>query len=159
MTGTWIDSILRRAATFSVASDLVLEPLDDETLAVRVRLAGVYLQLDRCPADGSAAAIARLQALAGVPANMVDEPQDGRIDGRQFGLPGDLRASFLPPCVGRVRRCIADAERHCRMLAGWYRRAALPRLALTAFAVAALVLAAGGGVVLGAARMWTAAPL
>ena len=53
----------------------------------------------------------------------------------------------------------ADAERHCRMLADWHRRAALRRLALTAYAAAALVLAAGGGVVLGAARMWTAAPL
>ena len=52
-----------------------------------------------------------------------------------------------------------DAETHCRMLADWHRRAAHRRLALSAYAAAALVLAAGGGVVLGAARMWTAAPL
>ena len=96
----WIDSILRRVATLSEASDLVLEPLDEGALVVRARIAGVYRQLDRCPADGSAAAIARLKALAGVPAYIVDEPQDGRIDGRPFGLPGDLRASFLPTVRG-----------------------------------------------------------
>ena len=53
----------------------------------------------------------------------------------------------------------ADAERHCRMLADWHRQAALRRLTFTAILSATLVLAAGGGVVLGAARMWTAAPL
>lgn len=52
-----------------------------------------------------------------------------------------------------------DAERHCRMLADWHRRSAYRRLALTAYVVAALVLAAGGGIVLGAARLWTAAPV
>ncbi len=51
-----------------------------------------------------------------------------------------------------------DAERHCRMLSDWHRRAARRRLVFTAATAAALILAAGGGVVLGAARMWTAAP-
>jgi hypothetical protein len=55
MPGTWIDSILRRAATQTEASDLVLEPLDDGTLAVRMRIAGIYRQLDLCPADRAAA--------------------------------------------------------------------------------------------------------
>jgi general secretion pathway protein E len=100
MPGTWIDNILRRAATQSEASDLVLEPLDDGTLAVRMRIAGIYRQLELCPANRAAASIARLKALAGVPAYIVDEPQDGRIDGRPFGLPGDLRASFLPTVRG-----------------------------------------------------------
>lgn len=49
-----------------------------------------------------------------------------------------------------------DAERHCTLLATWHRRAALRRLTYTATIAAALVLAAGGGVVLGAARLWTA---
>lgn len=48
-----------------------------------------------------------------------------------------------------------SAEDHCRMLAGWHRRAAQRRLALTAYLAAALVLAAGGGLVLGTLRMWT----
>jgi len=96
----WIDTILGRAAAQAEASDLVLEPQGDGTLAVRMRIAGVYRQLEICPADHAAAAIARLKALAGVPAYIVDEPQDGRIDGRPFGLPGDLRASFLPTVRG-----------------------------------------------------------
>jgi hypothetical protein len=52
-----------------------------------------------------------------------------------------------------------DAERHCRMLADWHRRSAKRRLIFTAMIAAALVLATGGGVVLGTARMWTAAPM
>ncbi len=100
MAGTWIDDILLRSAAQPESSDLVLEPLDDGTLAVRMRIAGVYRQLEVCPAAGAAAAIARLKALAGVPAYIVDEPQDGRIDGRPYGLPGDLRASFLPTVRG-----------------------------------------------------------
>jgi hypothetical protein len=52
-----------------------------------------------------------------------------------------------------------DAERHCRMLSDWHRRAARQRLVFTAMIAAALVLAAAGGVVLGSARMWTAAPM
>ncbi len=100
MPTAWIDEILGRAATFREASDLVLEPLDDDSLVVRVRIAGIYKVVDRCPAAGAAAAVARLKSLAGVPAYIVDEPQDGRIDGRPFGLPGDLRASFLPTVRG-----------------------------------------------------------
>jgi hypothetical protein len=42
MPGTWIDNILRRAATQSEANDLVLKALDDGTLAVRKRIAGIY---------------------------------------------------------------------------------------------------------------------
>ncbi len=52
-----------------------------------------------------------------------------------------------------------DAERHCRLLADWHRRAARRRLTLTALITAALILASGGGIVLGTARLWTAAPL
>jgi len=100
MAEPWIDGVLRRCAVLREASDLVLEPLDDGSLAVRARLAGVYRELERGRADGAAAAIARLKALAGVPAYIVDEPQDGRIDGRPFGWPGDLRAAFLPTVRG-----------------------------------------------------------
>jgi type II secretory ATPase GspE/PulE/Tfp pilus assembly ATPase PilB-like protein len=100
MPGTWIDDVLLRSAARPESSDLVLEPLDDGTLAVRMRIAGVYRLMEVCPAAGAAAAIARLKALAGVPAYIVDEPQDGRIDGHPFGLPGDLRASFLPTVRG-----------------------------------------------------------
>jgi len=48
-----------------------------------------------------------------------------------------------------------DAEVHCRRLADWHRDAAARRLGWTALVLAALILAIGGGVVLGAARMWT----
>jgi hypothetical protein len=46
------------------------------------------------------------------------------------------------------------ASDHCRMLAEWHRRAAHRSLLATAFLAASLVLATGGGVVLGSARMW-----
>lgn len=46
------------------------------------------------------------------------------------------------------------ADDHCRMLADWHRRAARRRLTLTAFLAAALILLAGGGLVLGSFRMW-----
>jgi type II secretory ATPase GspE/PulE/Tfp pilus assembly ATPase PilB-like protein len=100
MVDSWLDDILRHASTLAETSDLVLEPLDDGGLAARVRIAGIYRELRRCPAAGAAAAVARLKALAGVPAYIVDEPQDGRVDGRPFGFPGDLRASFLPTVRG-----------------------------------------------------------
>lgn len=47
------------------------------------------------------------------------------------------------------------AEEHCRMLAEWHRRAARRRLVLSAYIAAGLILAAGGGLVLGSLRMWT----
>ena len=53
---------------------------------------------------------------------------------------------------------LPESEGHCRMLAEWHQRAARRRLALTAYGTAALILATGGGIVLGAARMWMAAP-
>jgi type II secretory ATPase GspE/PulE/Tfp pilus assembly ATPase PilB-like protein len=95
-----IDEQLCRVATLPEVSDLVLEPLDDGSLAIRIRIAGVYREEQRLMPSAAAAAVARLKALAGVPAYIVDEPQDGRIDGRAFGWPGDLRASFLPTVRG-----------------------------------------------------------
>jgi len=100
MAEPWIDGALRRLAAISEASDLVAEPLDDAGLALRVRAGGVYRELERAPAGGAPAAIARLKALAGVPAYIIDEPQDGRIDGRPFGWPGELRAAFFPTVRG-----------------------------------------------------------
>jgi type II secretory ATPase GspE/PulE/Tfp pilus assembly ATPase PilB-like protein len=100
MADLWIDTVLRRAATLTDASDLALEPCDDGTLRARARVAGVYRDLTQCSAAEAPAAIARLKALAGVPAYIIDEPQDGRVDGRPFGLAGDLRASFLPTVRG-----------------------------------------------------------
>lgn len=99
MAVPWIDQVLTRAATLSDVSDLVAEPTDSG-LVVRLRQDGVYRDCDRCPAADAAAVVGRLKALAGVPGYIVDEPQDGRIDGRPFGWPGDLRAAFLPTVRG-----------------------------------------------------------
>lgn len=99
MAEPWIDGVLRAAAA-AEGSDLVLEPQEGGNLAVRLRVAGVYRETARCPAGGAAAAIARLKALAGVPAYITEEPQDGRIDGRPFGIAGDLRAAFIPTVRG-----------------------------------------------------------
>lgn len=100
MVEPWVDGILKQVASLPDTSDLALEPQDDGSLIARVRCAGVYAELARCPAAGAAAAIARLKALAGVPAYITEEPQDGRVDGRPFGIPGDLRAAFLPTVRG-----------------------------------------------------------
>jgi type II secretory ATPase GspE/PulE/Tfp pilus assembly ATPase PilB-like protein len=96
----WVDGVLRKAAVMRDSSDLVFEPLDSGALVARLRIAGVYADLDRAQPAGAAPAIARLKALAQVPAYITDEPQDGRIDGRLFGIPGDLRAAFLPTIRG-----------------------------------------------------------
>lgn len=95
----WIDDVLRQAGG-TTASDLVLEPQDDGGLLARLRVDGVYRTHASCPAAQAAAAIARLKALAGVAAYIRDEPQDGRIDGRAFGISGDLRAAFFPTVRG-----------------------------------------------------------
>lgn len=97
---TPVDRLLAEVARQTEASDLVLEPQAAGDLQVRVRVAGVYQDGATIPAALAAAAIARLKALAGVPAYILDEPQDGRIDGRPFDIPGDIRASFLPTVRG-----------------------------------------------------------
>jgi hypothetical protein len=51
------------------------------------------------------------------------------------------------------------AEEHCRMLADWHRRAARRHLTITAYLAAALVLVAGGALVLNSMRMWMATPV
>jgi len=104
MAALWIDDVLRSAAHRAETSDLALEPRDDGTLTVRARIAGIYRDLDTCPAAAAAAAIARLKALAGVPAYILDEPQDGRIDGRPFGFPTvrGPRAALRLPALGAL---------------------------------------------------------
>ena len=98
-TPTWIDRILTQVGGLTQVSDLVLDPREDGLVA-RIRQDGAYRDLDRCPTGQEAMAIARLKALAALPAYIVDEPQDGRLDGRPFGIPGDLRAAFFPTVRG-----------------------------------------------------------
>jgi len=100
MTAPWIDAALRRAAATAEASDLALDPVHGGGLVLRVRAGGVYRDLERAPAGAEAATMARLKALAGLPAYITDEAQDGRIDGKLFGWPGDLRIAFLPTVRG-----------------------------------------------------------
>jgi general secretion pathway protein E len=83
------------------ASDLALDPGDDGNLAVVARIRGQHEQLGIIPAAQAAAAIARLKALARLPAYLTDEVQDGRIDGLPFGIPGDVRLAVLPTVRGQ----------------------------------------------------------
>ncbi len=94
-----VDALLHDAGRRS-ASDLVLEPQDDGSLVARARIEGVYGDLGRLSGVDAASAIARLKALAALPAYLTDEPQDGRIDGRPFAIPGDLRLACLPTVRG-----------------------------------------------------------
>jgi len=56
------------------------------------------------------------------------------------------------PVLGR-----SGAADHCARLAAWHMGAARRRLTATAATVAVLVLAAGGGIVLGSLRLWLGA--
>lgn len=92
---------LIRQAGMLGASDVALEPADDRSLIGIARIDGVRIQLVRITSDNASAAIAWLKSLAGLPAYITAEAQDGRIDGRPFGVPGDLRVAFLPTVRGQ----------------------------------------------------------
>ncbi len=94
-----VEDLLRRAGSLG-ASDLALDPQDDGALVAIARIDGVRQPLGRIDLAGAAVAIARLKAMAGLPAYITDTPQDGRIDGRPLGIPGDLRLAVLPTVRG-----------------------------------------------------------
>ena len=94
-----VEDLLRRAGAQG-ASDLALDPQDDGSLVAIARIDGVRQILGRIDATGGVTAIARLKALAGLPAYITDAPQDGRLDGRPFAIPGDLRLAVLPTVRG-----------------------------------------------------------
>ncbi|MBA2481957.1 MAG: Flp pilus assembly complex ATPase component TadA [Planctomycetes bacterium] len=83
------------------ASDLVLEPRDDGSLDAVARVEGVRRSITTISNEHATAAIARLKALARLPAYITTEPQDGRIDGRSFGIPGDIRLAVFPTVRGQ----------------------------------------------------------
>jgi type II secretory ATPase GspE/PulE/Tfp pilus assembly ATPase PilB-like protein len=83
------------------ASDLAFEPDDAGNLIAMGRIDGVRSVLGEIPAALAAAAIARLKALASLPAYITDEAQDGRLDGTPFGIAGDLRVAVLPTVRGQ----------------------------------------------------------
>lgn len=95
-----LEAALREAGSRQ-ASDLALDPDDDGSLRILARIDGVRQVLGRIERDQVAGAIARCKALASLPAYIVDEAQDGRIDGRPFGIPGDLRLAVLPTARGQ----------------------------------------------------------
>ncbi len=95
-----LEGMLRRAEALG-ASDFALEPDDGSALVAMARIDGVRSVIGRIPPGDAVVAIARLKSLAGLPAYITDEAQDGRIDGRALGMSGDLRASFLPTVRGQ----------------------------------------------------------
>ena len=95
-----IEGFIAQAAAAG-ASDVVAEPLDDGSLAVVARCDGLRERLGVVPPGEAARAIARLKALAGLPAYITDEVQDGALDGRALGLAGELRLACLPTVRGQ----------------------------------------------------------
>ena len=95
-----IESLIIQAAAAG-ASDVIADPQDDGTLAVIARCDGLRDQLGVIPATEAARAIARLKALASLPAYITDEVQDGVLDGRPFGIAGELRVACLPTVRGQ----------------------------------------------------------
>jgi general secretion pathway protein E len=95
-----IDRLVAQAAATG-ASDVIAEPQDDGALLLVARRDGLRSPVGRIAADGSAQAVARLKALAGLPAYITDEPQDGSIPGSAFGVPGDVRLACMPTVRGQ----------------------------------------------------------
>ena len=83
------------------ASDLAFDPLADGSLAVIARIRGEREVLGQVPAEAAAPTLARLKALARLPAYITDEVQDGRLDGTPFGIAGDVRVAVLPTVRGQ----------------------------------------------------------
>jgi general secretion pathway protein E len=94
------DVLIRRAGALD-ASDVSFDPQDDGSFVAMARVDGVRRSLGTIPKDQAAQVIARCKALAELPAYVIDEVQDGRVDGRPFGIPGDLRLSVLPTVRGQ----------------------------------------------------------
>jgi len=94
-----------RAAAEAGASDCAFEPAADGSLAVVLRVDGMRDRVGAVAEEEARACIARLKALASVPAYIVDRDQDGRIDGAPFGVPGEIRAAFLPTVDGNRAHC------------------------------------------------------
>ena len=95
-----LETLVREAAGRH-ASDLAFEPEDDGSLVAMARIDGVRTVLGRIPATLAGATLARAKALAALPAYVTDTPQDGRWDGRPFGIPGDVRVAVLPTVRGQ----------------------------------------------------------
>ncbi|TVR40372.1 MAG: hypothetical protein EA402_13785 [Planctomycetota bacterium] len=96
----WIEDLLRRAIAVG-ASDLVLEPDDGGGWAAIQRHDGWRSQLSQITAAEGGAALARLKALAQLPAYISDEPQDGSFDATPFGRQGRIRLAVLPTVRGQ----------------------------------------------------------
>lgn len=95
-----IERLVAQAAA-SGASDVVAEPQDDGSLAVVAREDGMRRRIGLIPAAAAAQAVARLKALAGLPAYVTDEAQDGSIPGSAFLIAGQARLSCLPTVRGQ----------------------------------------------------------
>ncbi|MEK7413385.1 MAG: ATPase, T2SS/T4P/T4SS family [Planctomycetota bacterium] len=95
-----IEMLIGQAATAG-ASDVVAEPQDDGSLVIVARQDGLRETIGQIAAAESAQAVARLKALASLPAYITTESQDGTIDGRAFGITGDVRLACLPTVRGQ----------------------------------------------------------
>jgi type II secretory ATPase GspE/PulE/Tfp pilus assembly ATPase PilB-like protein len=95
-----IEELVVQAAATGV-SDVVAEPQDDGSLAVVARRDGLRTRLGLIPTAAAAQAVARLKALANLPAYITDEPQDGAIAGEALGIAGDIRLACLPTVRGQ----------------------------------------------------------
>ena len=94
-----LEALVRRGAAAG-ASDVVADPQDDGSLAILARIDGLRDFLGRIPPTDAARAVARFKGLAGLPAYITEEPQDGVIPGKALGLAGDCRLACLPTVRG-----------------------------------------------------------
>jgi type II secretory ATPase GspE/PulE/Tfp pilus assembly ATPase PilB-like protein len=96
----YLTPLLHKAGA-QCASDLAFDPVADGGLVALARIRGEREVLGRIPAEAAASTLARLKALARLPAYIIDEIQDGRLDGTPFGIAGDVRVAVLPTVRGQ----------------------------------------------------------
>lgn len=81
------------------ASDVIFEPLAS-SIAIRLRIDGVYHELVSLPLDTAAQLLLRMKVLASIQSHQREAGQEGRFTFAAESGPVDLRVSFVPTIQG-----------------------------------------------------------
>ena len=82
------------------ASDIHLEPEDEDILLIRYRVDGVLTDIVRLPIATLKTLSSRIKFLSKLKIDITDKPQDGRFDATVSGVPFDIRVSIIPADYG-----------------------------------------------------------
>jgi type IV pilus assembly protein PilB len=100
ITRVGLDSIFAKALTLG-ASDIHIEP-DEDSLLIRVRVDGRFVEYGRFSAQEKAPLIAKIKILSGLKIDEQRLPQDGKAlyNNAKNGKNVDLRISIIPTIYG-----------------------------------------------------------